>query len=93
MQDVSEAEFRESFRPSAPVLGDSFDDPKLRKHQNQADESNQPREFVVKGGPWEQRAPNTASVEEFPSFGRNFGPALSEPAPPVQANGAWGQPR
>uniref|UniRef100_A0A6M2DT16 Putative vigilin n=1 Tax=Xenopsylla cheopis TaxID=163159 RepID=A0A6M2DT16_XENCH len=93
MQDVSEAEFRESFRPSAPVLGDSFDDPKLRQHQNQTDDSNQPREFVVKGGPWEQRAPNTASVEEFPSFGRNFGPALSDPVPPVQANGAWGQPR
>ncbi|KAJ8954742.1 hypothetical protein NQ318_011437 [Aromia moschata] len=25
--------------------------------------------FVVQGGPWEQRAPNTASVTEFPSFG------------------------
>lgn len=25
--------------------------------------------FVVKGGPWEQKAPNTQSNEEFPSFG------------------------
>lgn len=24
--------------------------------------------FVVKGGPWEQKAPDTASVADFPSF-------------------------
>lgn len=25
--------------------------------------------FVVKGAPWEQKAPDTASTEEFPTFG------------------------
>lgn len=44
--------------------------------------------FVVQGGPWEQRAPNTASVTEFPSFGRN----TEEPqASPI--SGAWGSRR
>lgn len=27
--------------------------------------------FVVKGAPWEQKAPDTASTEEFPSFGNS----------------------
>lgn len=51
--------------------------------------------FIVQGGPWEQRAtataaaPNTASVTEFPSFGRN-----TEPAPQAAPiSGAWGAPR
>lgn len=42
--------------------------------------------FVVQGGPWEQRAPNTASVTEFPSFGR-------EQAAPAPVGGAWGARR
>ncbi|XP_064459574.1 vigilin-like [Ornithodoros turicata] len=35
-------------------------------HENQHQQS---REFVVRGGPWEQRAPDTTSTQEFPSFG------------------------
>ncbi|KAK9747025.1 KH domain [Popillia japonica] len=45
--------------------------------------------FYVQGGPWEQRAPNTASVTEFPSFGsRNH----EEPQVPPMAS-AWGPRR
>ncbi|KAL1413848.1 hypothetical protein MTO96_007903 [Rhipicephalus appendiculatus] len=41
--------------------------------------------FVVRGGPWEQRAPDTTSTQEFPSFGG--GPPIdSVPAKPVP----WG---
>ncbi|XP_075541444.1 satellite-binding protein 1 Dp1 [Dermacentor variabilis] len=44
--------------------------------------------FVVRGGPWEQRAPDTTSTQEFPSFGG--GPPLdSVPAKPVP----WGPSR
>uniref|UniRef100_A0A1E1X8G5 Putative vigilin n=1 Tax=Amblyomma aureolatum TaxID=187763 RepID=A0A1E1X8G5_9ACAR len=44
--------------------------------------------FVVRGGPWEQRAPDTTSTQEFPSF--SGGPALdSAPAKPVP----WGPSR
>lgn len=45
--------------------------------------------FFVQGGPWEQRAPNTASVTEFPSFGnRNH----EEPQVAPMAS-AWGPRR
>uniref|UniRef100_A0A224ZBN2 Vigilin n=1 Tax=Rhipicephalus zambeziensis TaxID=60191 RepID=A0A224ZBN2_9ACAR len=44
--------------------------------------------FVVRGGPWEQRAPDTTSTQEFPSFGG--GPPIdSAPAKPVP----WGPSR
>lgn len=44
--------------------------------------------FVVRGGPWEQRAPDTSSTQEFPSFGG--GPPLdAPPAKPVP----WGPAR
>lgn len=46
--------------------------------------------FVVQGGPWEQRAPNTASVTEFPSFGRGPEEPQLSPAP---IGGAWGARR
>ncbi|XP_044754266.1 vigilin [Coccinella septempunctata] len=49
---------------------------------------NEPNGFVVQGGPWEQRAPNTNSVTEFPSFGRN----AEEPRQTPVA-GAWGSRR
>ncbi|KAK9882658.1 hypothetical protein WA026_022525 [Henosepilachna vigintioctopunctata] len=48
----------------------------------------QPNGFVVQGGPWEQRAPNTNSVTEFPSFGRN-----TEEPKQAPIAGAWGSRR
>ncbi|GJQ75567.1 hypothetical protein Trydic_g17648 [Trypoxylus dichotomus] len=45
--------------------------------------------FYVQGGPWEQRAPNTASVTEFPSFGNRN---RDEPQMPPVAT-AWGPRR
>lgn len=49
--------------------------------------------FVVQGGPWEQRgaaaavaAPNTASVTDFPAFGRSN----DTQATPAPIGGAWG---
>lgn len=51
-----------------------------------------PAGFVVKGGPWEQRAPDTASTHEFPTMG---GPrAAPAPAPAASAaSAAWGPRR
>lgn len=45
--------------------------------------------FVVQGGPWEQRAPNTASVTEFPSFGGHKVDAHQS----SQVLGVWGSRR
>ncbi|XP_049810317.1 vigilin [Schistocerca nitens] len=44
--------------------------------------------FVVKGAPWEQRAPDTASTSEFPSFGG--GGDIPQSVAPA---GAWGARR
>jgi polyribonucleotide nucleotidyltransferase len=77
LQDVEEQETREKVH----TLHLHFD-PNLTSSRSREHNSNG---FVVQGGPWEQRAPNTASVTEFPSFGRN----TEEPqASPV--SGAWG---
>lgn len=47
--------------------------------------------FVVQGGPWEQRAaaPNTASVTDFPAFGRSNDTQVT----PAPIGGAWGSRR
>lgn len=37
------------------------------------------KEFVVKGGPWEHKAPDTTSTEDFPSFGGGGGPTPQNP--------------
>lgn len=42
--------------------------------------------FVVKGGPWEQKAPDTTSTEDFPTFGGGAGPS-------PQASVPWGPRR
>ncbi|XP_041976897.1 vigilin [Aricia agestis] len=49
--------------------------------------------FVVKGGPWEQRAPDTASTHDFPSMpsGPRAAPAPAPAAPSAPA--AWGPRR
>lgn len=59
LQDVTESEFIRQYT-MAP--------------SRQLDEDNRPsgtesQGFVVKGGPWEQKAPDTSSSTEFPSFG------------------------
>lgn len=46
--------------------------------------------FVVKGGPWEQRAPDTASTQEFPTM--PGGPRAAAPAAPAPTT-AWGPRR
>lgn len=42
--------------------------------------------FVVKGGPWEQKAPDTTSTQDFPTFG---GGASHAP----QTTKSWGPRR
>ncbi|KAF2884527.1 hypothetical protein ILUMI_21643 [Ignelater luminosus] len=79
LQDVAEQELRESFRGS---FNSSSDSNNSRKSEGNG--------FVVQGGPWEQRAPNTASVTEFPSFG---GSRVEEPPQPAPVSGAWGPRR
>ncbi|PSN46530.1 Vigilin [Blattella germanica] len=80
MQDVTEAVMRESYRPSSSRAED--DDNGFGLGVNAPG-------FVVKGGPWEQRAPDTTSTSEFPSFG-NSGEAAQNVPPP---SGVWGPRR
>lgn len=79
LQDVADQEHRESFRGS---FNSSSDSTNSRKSEGNG--------FVVQGGPWEQRAPNTASVTEFPSFG---GSRVEEPPQTAPVSGAWGPRR
>lgn len=77
MQDVQENEMRNKFCVT------QRDEGSLGGSENESG-------FVVKGGPWEQQqqtAPNTASVEEFPSF---VGYA---PVPASAPDGPWGVKR
>ncbi|XP_063232691.1 vigilin [Bacillus rossius redtenbacheri] len=76
LQDISEIELRESYRPSAGRGDEDAGGPGAGVGGPG---------FVVKGGPWEQRAPDTASTAEFPSFGGS-----SEPPRTIPAAGAWG---
>ncbi|VVC87406.1 unnamed protein product [Leptidea sinapis] len=46
--------------------------------------------FVVKGGPWEQRAPDTASTHEFPTM--PGGPRAAPAPQPTSAPPTWGPP-
>ncbi|KAG7307616.1 hypothetical protein JYU34_007838 [Plutella xylostella] len=48
--------------------------------------------FVVKGGPWEQRAPDTASTQDFPSMPGHAPAAAPAPAP-AAPSAAWGPRR
>lgn len=81
LEDVTEAE---SYRPSSIFNREETNGP-----QQGSDSGNG---FVVKGGPWEQKAPNTASVEEFPSFGTRGGTSAETPSTTF-ATGAWGPRR
>ncbi|XP_017771601.1 PREDICTED: vigilin [Nicrophorus vespilloides] len=80
MQDVSEQEMLNIYRaPPSSQGGDN-------QHRGGGRDSNG---FVVAGGPWEQQAPNTDSVTEFPSFGGR----PSEPPQVSPIAGAWGNRR
>jgi hypothetical protein len=80
MQDVNEAEIRESYRPSFSRGEDDG---------SSLGQGGGITGFVVKGGPWEQRAPDTASTSEFPSFGGGGEAPQCAPTP----SGAWGPRR
>lgn len=81
MQEVTEHEpYRLSFNPTDNSGGGGG-----RGHGNTNSNG-----FVVQGGPWEQRAPNTASVTEFPTFGGRRGAEEPVAAPPT---GVWGPRR
>ncbi|XP_018563296.1 vigilin [Anoplophora glabripennis] len=84
LQDVEEQQTREK-QHTLNILFDAG-------AQNAPSRGRDPQNngFVVQGGPWEQRAPNTASVTEFPSFGRGPEPPQAAPAP---IGGAWGARR
>ncbi|KAJ2952741.1 hypothetical protein O0L34_g7097 [Tuta absoluta] len=88
LQDVSDR----YTRPAAPSLAD-FSDLSAGDAANANTHAAQPPAagFVVKGGPWEQRAPDTASTQEFPTMGG----ARAQPAPaaPAPAPAAWGPRR
>jgi polyribonucleotide nucleotidyltransferase len=73
IQDVTEAEM---YRPMFTRTDDT------------GSQKSETKEFVVKGAPWEQQAPNMTSVKEFPTFGKQ-----AEPQPEYQSSpitGAWG---
>ncbi|KAF7274690.1 hypothetical protein GWI33_012635, partial [Rhynchophorus ferrugineus] len=79
VQDVEEMETREKLH----TLTINFDG-----HASQARNEPGNNGFVVQGGPWEQSAPNTASVTDFPVFGRS---SIEPQVNPVA--GAWGNRR
>jgi len=78
MQDVSEQEILNSYRVPQSSHNDN-------SHRSNRDSNG----FVVAGGPWDQQAPNTESVTEFPSFGGH----TSEPPQVSPISGAWGNRR
>lgn len=84
LQDVEEQQARDKQH----TFNIHFETSSQNSHSRGRDHHN--NGFVVQGGPWEQRAPNTASVTEFPSFGRNAEEPQSAPAP---IGGAWGARR
>lgn len=93
LQDVNEAEFRDSFRPpGARGEGDGEGGISLGLSGGHGHGKGGKGEFVVKGGPWEQAAPDTASAVEFPSFGGPKGGG-DAPASRVQPVGPWGPRR
>ncbi|CAH0720841.1 unnamed protein product, partial [Brenthis ino] len=78
-------------RPAAPSLGD-FGDVLSGEIASGAPPAPSTG-FVVKGGPWEQRAPDTASTHEFPTMPgapRAAAPAAAAPTAPTTA---WGPRR
>ncbi|KAJ3649324.1 hypothetical protein Zmor_021075 [Zophobas morio] len=77
LQDVEEQETREKQHTLSYHLDHTLTGSRPRDANSNG--------FVVQGGPWEQRAPNTASVTEFPSFGRNTEEPQTSPI-----SGAWG---
>lgn len=81
MQDVADQEIRDSYRSV------SFNNSSEGSGGRGGVNSNG---FVVQGGPWEQRAPNMASVTEFPTVG---GRATVEEPRAAPAAGVWGSRR
>ena len=79
MQDVNDAELRESYRPNSS---------RGENDGSSLGHGGGVSGFVVKGGPWEQRAPDTASTSEFPSFAGG-----GEAPQSVPSSGAWGPRR
>lgn len=89
-------------RPAAPSLGD-FGEVLASATANNVNNENNTASggggggggpatgFVVKGGPWEQRAPDTASTHEFPTMP---GATRAAAPPPAQSSpAAWGPRR
>ncbi|XP_023947643.1 vigilin [Bicyclus anynana] len=88
MQDVADR----YQRPAAPSLAD-FGEVLSGESASSAAPSTG---FVVKGGPWEQRAPDTASTDEFPTMPgapRAAQPAPAAAAPAPAPSSAWGPRR
>ncbi|GAB0100838.1 vigilin [Sergentomyia squamirostris] len=50
-----------------------------------------PKGFVVKGAPWQKKAPNTSSHEDFPDFGLPSSAPTTNDPPSISS--AWGLPR
>ncbi|CAG9585451.1 unnamed protein product [Danaus chrysippus] len=76
-------------RPAGPSLGDFGDVLNTEPANNGGAAAVQPSGgFVVKGGPWEQRAPDTASTHEFPTM-----PGAPRAAANPTPSSAWGPRR
>lgn len=84
MQDVAEQEIRDSYRIS--TSNSSF------SGNRGGGAGANTNGFVVQGGPWEQRAPNTASVTDFPAFGGGRR-GIEQQEPQAPPTGVWGARR
>ncbi|XP_063821782.1 vigilin [Ostrinia nubilalis] len=81
LQDVADHRYQ---RPAGPSLGDFGDvlNTDNGAGANAAAGAGPTSGFVVKGGPWEQRAPDTASTHEFPTMpGATRAPPAAQPSP------------
>ncbi|KAL1494803.1 hypothetical protein ABEB36_010342 [Hypothenemus hampei] len=82
LQDYEEMETRQKLN----TLNFHFDQSASSQEGTPDNRDGKSNGFVVQGGPWEQNAPNTASVTDFPAFGRN----KEQPPQSSPAAGAWG---
>lgn len=91
LQDVADAQ--PVYQPMS--VSDVFEEALTKSglnHRPGGESAGQPpKGFVVKGAPWQKKAPNTSSHEDFPDFGLASSAPATNDTPTISS--AWGLPR
>ncbi|XP_055686275.1 vigilin [Lutzomyia longipalpis] len=91
LQDVADAQ--PAYQPMS--VSDVFEEALTKSglnHRSGGESAGQPpKGFVVKGAPWQKKAPNTSSHEDFPDFGLGANTPATNDTPTLSS--AWGLPR